>query len=117
MLTLLIIISIFGLFKVQKHRREKKNSSEISIYLSWPDASAVEVEEMLILPLEKRFKELDAAILVKSAAYYGGARFDLIFSSWYSLNKLMKQARSIVEEMPASPKNIEKPVIYAGPGV
>ena len=112
MMILIFAAGTFGFLNLQKRIWPKIDFDYISIQLTWQGASAVEVEEGLILPLEERLRGLEGIVQLTSTAYDGGARFGLETSPWYSMDKLLDKVRSAVETLPDYPADALKPVIF-----
>ena len=112
LMILIFAAGTFGLVNLQKRIWPKIEFDYISIDLSWPGASAREVEEGLIQPLEERIQGLEGIMEVTSTAYDGGGWFGLETSPWYPMDKLLDQVRSAVETTPDYPSEAEKPVIF-----
>ena len=112
LMILIFAAGTFGLLNLQKRIWPKIEFDYISIELSWPGASAVEVEEGLVLPLEERLRGLEGIVQVTSTARDGGAWFGLETSPWYPMDKLLDNVRSTVETTPEYPSEADKPVIY-----
>jgi len=112
LMILIFAAGTFGLLNLQKRIWPKTEFDYITIELSWPGASALEVEEGLVLPLEERLRGLEGVVAVSSTARDGGAWFSLETSPWYSMDKLLDKVRSSVESMPSYPSEADKPVVY-----
>ncbi len=112
LMILIFAAGTFGLLNLQKRIWPKIEFDYISINLSWPGASAREVEEGMILPLEEQLQGLEGIMEITSSAYDGGGWFGLETSPWYPMDKLLDKVRSAVETSPEYPADAEKPVIY-----
>ncbi len=108
---LIIAAGCFGLFNLQRRIWPKMDFDYISIRLNWQGASALEVEDGLILPLEEKLRSVEGVVQVNSNAWDGGAWFGLETSPWQPMNKIMDRVKQVVETA-GLPSDADKPVIY-----
>ncbi|MDC7234754.1 MAG: efflux RND transporter permease subunit, partial [Spirochaetales bacterium] len=111
LMILIFAAGTFGLLNLQKRIWPKIEFDYISVDLAWHGASAREVEDGLVLPLEERLRGVEGVVQVTSTAYDGGAWFGLETSPWYPMDKTLDRVRQVVETS-SLPEDSEKPVIY-----
>jgi multidrug efflux pump subunit AcrB len=111
LMILIFAAGTFGLINLQKRIWPKIEFDYISVDLSWHGASAMEVEDGLVLPLEERLRGVEGVVQVTSTATDGGAWFGLETSPWYPMDKTLDKVRQVIETS-SLPDDAEKPVVY-----
>ncbi|MBF9014701.1 MULTISPECIES: efflux RND transporter permease subunit [unclassified Oceanispirochaeta] len=111
LMILIFAAGTFGLINLQKRIWPKIEFDYISVELSWYGASAMEVEDGLVLPLEERLRGVEGVVQVTSTARDGGAWFGLETSPWHPMDKTLDKVRQVVETT-SLPDDAEKPVVY-----
>lgn len=111
LMILIFVAGTFGLINLQKRIWPKIEFDYISVNLTWHGASALEVEEGLVLPLEERLRGVEGVVQVTSTATDGGAWFGLETSPWHPMDKTLDKVRQVIETS-SIPNDAEKPVVY-----
>jgi len=111
LMILIFAAGTFGLINLQKRIWPKIDFDYVSVNLSWSGASAMEVEEGMVLPLEERLRTVEGVLKVTSTAMDGGAWFGLETSPWQPMDKILDNVRQVVDTT-TLPSDADKPVIY-----
>ncbi len=111
LMILIFAAGTFGLLNLKKRIWPMIEFDWITIELSWPGASALEVEEALVLPLEERLRGIEGVEKVSSTASDGWANFGLETSSRSDIGRIMDKVRQEVDSA-GLPEDADKPVIY-----
>ena len=111
LMILIFAAGTFGLLNLQKRIWPRIEFDYITIELGWPGASALEVEEGMVLPLEEKLRGIEGVQEVSSTASDGWASFGLETSPRSPMNRILEKVRQEVETTDL-PEEADKPVIY-----
>ncbi|MDC7241277.1 MAG: efflux RND transporter permease subunit [Spirochaetales bacterium] len=111
LMILIFAAGTFGLLNLQRRIWPKIEFDYISINLSWQGASAFEVEERMVLPLEEKLRGVEGVLQLNSSAWDGGAWFGLETSPRQPMDKILERVKQAVETTDL-PRDADKPVIY-----
>ncbi|WP_321991758.1 efflux RND transporter permease subunit [Marispirochaeta aestuarii] len=111
LMILIFASGTFGLLNLQKRIWPKIEFDYISIHVTWSGASALEIEENIVRPLEEGLMGLEGIVNISATSRDNSAWFGLETSPWYPMDTLMEKVRSTVETLPDYPEEAERPVI------
>ncbi len=112
LMILIFAAGTFGFLNLQKRIWPKIEFDYISIEIPWAGASAKEIEEGIVLPLEERLLGLEGVINLSATSRDNHAWIGLETSPWYPMDKLIDKVRSSVETLPDYPNEADRPLIY-----
>ena len=112
LMILIFAAGTFGLLNLQKRIWPRIDFDYISIEIGWAGASAREIEDGIVLPLEERLMGLEGVVNISATSRDNGAWIGLETSPWYPMDKLLDKVRSEADILPDYPEEAERPVIY-----
>jgi multidrug efflux pump subunit AcrB len=99
LMLVIIVMGTFGLINLKKRIWPRIEFDYISINISWPGASAREVEEGIVLKLESRLKGLEGIEQITSTAGDNYAYFGLETDARTNKLKMMEKIRSTLNDV------------------
>ncbi len=108
----ILLLGVFGLYNMKMRIWPKMELDYINIDISFPGASALEVEEGLITKIEENLKGMEGVESIYSSSMDGFGNIFLIISSSQSMSKSIDKVRNIVNSIGNYPSGAEQPVIY-----
>jgi len=110
---LVILISgIFALFNLNKRLDPKFEIENVEIDVPYPGASAVEVEEGIVIKIEENLRGLEGIEKVTSRSQDGFGTIDVEITPGYDMNKAIQNIKNSVNSISSYPVDAEKPVVY-----
>ena len=105
------IAGIFALFSLERRINPKMEIDEIEVDIPYPGASAVEVEEGIIIKIEESLRGIEGIEKVYSNSQdnYGWLSVEII--PGYDMNKAIQEVKNAVNSISAYPTGAEKPII------
>jgi multidrug efflux pump subunit AcrB len=105
------IAGIFALFSLERRINPKMQIDEIEVDIPYPGASAVEVEEGIIIKIEESLRGIEGIEKVYSNSQdnYGWLSVEII--PGYDMNKAIQEVKNAVNSISAYPTGAEKPII------
>lgn len=85
---------------------------QISVSISWPNKLADEIEQTLVIPLERNLKTLKGVTRIKTNVRGWGARTVLTFSSNVDMDKTYIEVLSRVSQIPGWPAEVPAPKVF-----
>jgi multidrug efflux pump subunit AcrB len=105
------IAGIFALFSLERRINPKMEIDEIEVDIPYPGASAVELEEGIIIKIEESLRGIEGIEKVYSNSQdnYGWVSVEII--PGYDMNKAIQEVKNAVNSISAYPTGAEKPII------
>lgn len=111
---LMWLIIVSGLLSVNTIRKEilpKQTKDTLSISVSYPGASPIEVEEGITLKLEEALKNISGLKKIEAKSSYGKSSVSLDLDENFDGDKIVSQVKIAVDSIKSFPNQAEKPVI------
>lgn len=109
---IICIAGIFGLYNLNKRIDPKLKVDRIEIDVPYPGASAVEVEEGIVIKIEESLRGLDGIEKVTSNSRDNFGSLDVEITPGYDMNKAIQDIKNAVNSISSYPIDAEKPVVY-----
>jgi multidrug efflux pump subunit AcrB len=108
---IICIAGIFALSNLQKRINPKFEIEEIEIDVPFPGASALEVEEGIVVKIEESLRGLEGIEKIRStsADNWGSVRVEI--SDGYDMNRAIQEIKNSVNSINSYPTEAEKPVV------
>ncbi len=103
---------IFALSNLNKRLDPKFELEEVEVDFPYPGASAVEVEEGIIIKIEEALRGLEGIEKIYSWSSDGWGSIDIEFSPGYDMNKAIQNVKNAVNSVNSYPTGAEKPIVY-----
>ena len=106
------LAGIFALFKLEKRINPKMEIDQISIDIPYPGASAVEVEEGIIIKIEEALRGIEGIEKVYSTSQDNYGYLNVRILPGYDMNKAIQDVKNAVNSINSYPTEAEKPIVY-----
>jgi multidrug efflux pump subunit AcrB len=106
------VAGIFALFKLEKRINPKMEIDQISIDIPYPGASAVEVEEGIIIKIEEALRGIEGIEKVYSTSQDNYGYLNVRILPGYDMNKAIQDVKNAVNSINSYPTEAEKPIVY-----
>ena len=106
------IAGIFALFKLERRINPKMEIDQISIDIPYPGASAVEVEEGIIIKIEEALRGIEGIEKVYSTSQDNYGYLNVRILPGYDMNKAIQDVKNAVNSINSYPTEAEKPIVY-----
>jgi len=111
MIFLILVVSGLALYRdLPREFFPNANLNEALVMVTYPGASAHEVEQQVTVKLEDAVAELDGLDEVMSSSQQGIAMVDLLIDEGTDLDKFMLDLQAVVNNIPDLPADAEDPV-------
>lgn len=108
----ILIAGIFALFNLNKRLDPKFEIEQVEIDVPYPGASAVEVEEGIVIKIEENLRGLEGIEKITSRSQDGYGSIDVEITPGYDMNKAIQNIKNSVNSISSYPLDAEKPVVY-----
>ncbi|MBE2281677.1 MAG: efflux RND transporter permease subunit [Ignavibacteriaceae bacterium] len=111
----LIVVSLAGIFALSQINRRinpKMELERVTINIPFPGASAVEVEEGVVIKVEEALRGMEGVEKIYSTSSDNFGSIEVEFSSGWDMTKAIKDVTNKVNSISSYPLAAEKPVIY-----
>jgi multidrug efflux pump subunit AcrB len=108
---IICIAGIFALSNLNKRIDPKFEIEEVEIQLPYPGASAVEIEEGIVVKIEESLRGLEGIEKVRSTSADNWGYVNVEISSGYDMNKAIQEIKNSVNSINSYPTGAEKPII------
>ena len=108
---IICIAGIFALSHLNKRIDPKIEVEEIEVQVPYPGASAIEVEEGIVVKIEESLRGLEGIEQLRSTSADGWGYVNVEITSGYDMNKAMQEIKNAVNSINSYPTGAEKPVI------
>ncbi|MFZ0455595.1 MAG: efflux RND transporter permease subunit [Ignavibacteriaceae bacterium] len=106
------VAGTFALFKLEKRINPKMEIDQISIDIPYPGASAVEVEEGIIIKIEEALRGIEGIEKVYSTSQDNYGYLNVQILPGYDMNKAIQDVKNAVNSINSYPTEAEKPIVY-----
>jgi multidrug efflux pump subunit AcrB len=105
------IAGIFGLSQLQKRITPKIEIEKVNIEVPYPGASAVEVEEGIVVKIEESLRGMEGIEKVTSTSADNWGSVTVEITDSYDMNKAIQEIKNAVNSINSYPIGAEKPVV------
>lgn len=109
---ILLFAGTFALFNLNKRLDPKMELEEIEIQLPYPGASAVEVEEGIVIKIEENLRGLEGIEKVTSRSQDGYGQITVEITPGFDMNKALQNIKNSVNSVNSYPTDAEKPIVF-----
>ncbi len=106
------IAGIFALFNLNRRLDPKFEIEQIEIDVPYPGASAVEVEEGIVIKIEENLRGLEGIEKVDSWSQDNFGSLSVEVTPGYDMNKAIQNIKNSVNSINSYPTGAEKPIVY-----
>ena len=103
---------IFGLYNLNKRIDPKLKIDRVEIDVPYPGASAVEVEEGIVIKIEENLRGVEGIEKITSNSRDNFGSVDVQITPGYDMNKAIQDIKNSVNSISSYPTDAEKPVVY-----
>ncbi len=103
---------IFGLVNINRRLDPKAEEEFIDINLPFPGASAIEVEEGIVIKIEENLRGVEGIEKIYSNSSDGYGWIGVEIQQDYDMNKALQNIKNSVNSVNSYPTAAEKPVVY-----
>ncbi len=114
LMAFIIICGWYSLGTIRKEMVPPQQSEVVTVKLSYPSASPIEVEEGVTLKIEDALKNIQGIKKVKSKSTYGQSQVSVEVDDGYETEKLVEKIRNTVETISSFPKEVENLNVSSG---
>ncbi len=111
---LMIVICIAGIFalsNLNKRINPKFEIEEVNIDVPYPGASAIEVEEGIVVKIEESLRGMEGIEKITSTSADNWGSVNVEISDGYDMNKAIQEIKNSVNSINSYPVGAEKPVV------
>ena len=105
------LAGVFALFNLQRRIQPRYEMNSIDVNLPFPGASAVEVEEGIVIKVEESLRGLEGVEKIYSTSSDGWGNVTVEVSDGYDLDRVIQEVKNIVNGINAYPADAEKPTV------
>ena len=105
------IAGIFALSNLQKRINPKIEIEEVNISVPFPGASALEVEEGIVVKIEESLRGLEGIEKIRSTSADNWGSVTVEISEGYDMNKAVQDIKNSVNSINSYPTEAEKPIV------
>ena len=110
---LIVLFGLIGLFQMPYQLSPDVTVPEIEVRTTWPGATPYEIERDVIEEQEKALKGIPGLTEMESASLNNQGSVTLRFTIGTDVDEALLRVSNKLNEVPAYPENVEKPVINA----
>ncbi|UCE71624.1 MAG: efflux RND transporter permease subunit, partial [Nitrospiraceae bacterium] len=110
---LIVLFGLIGLFQMPYQLSPDVTVPEIEVRTTWPGATPYEIERDVIEEQEKALKGIPGLTEMESASLNNQGSVTLRFTIGTDVDEALLRVSNKLNEVPAYPVNVEKPVINA----
>ncbi|MCF6198997.1 MAG: efflux RND transporter permease subunit, partial [Hyphomicrobiaceae bacterium] len=111
LMVLMLIAGLFAIGKLNTQFFPTFSIPNVSVKVSWPGASATDIEDSIINALEPQLRFLDGVDKITSVAREGVASINIGFVPATNMQKALADAQQAVDSVTTLPQDSKKPVI------
>ena len=108
---IICIAGLFGLSQMHKRINPKLDLEEVNIEIPFPGASALEVEEGIIIKIEEALRGMEGIEKIRSTSADNWGSINVEISEGYDMNKAIQDIKNAVNSINSYPTEAEKPVV------
>ncbi len=107
-----LIVGAIVLFNMQREARPNVDFNRVTVSVAYPGASPVDIEELVIDPIEEKIAEVDGVEEYRSVSYVGaGAIMVLIDDTYPNPTEIVDELRRKISEVNDLPEEVDDPVV------
>ena len=110
---LVILFGLIGLIRLPYQLSPTVVEPEITVSTTWPGATPYEIEREIIEEQEKTLKGIPGLVEMESSSFNNQGTITLKFSLGTNVDNALLRVSNKLDEVPAYPDNVDKPVITA----
>ncbi|MDA7742118.1 efflux RND transporter permease subunit [Francisellaceae bacterium] len=107
----MLIMGAFGLYRLNTQFLPTFKINFVTVTVPWIGASAADVERSVIVPLEKRLRDLDGVKSMRSRADYGAGTVIIEFKQGTNMSQAFQDTQQRISTVFNLPRNSEPPII------
>ena len=105
------IAGIFALSNLNKRINPKFELEEVNVEVPYPGASAIEVEEGIVVKIEESLRGLEGIEKITSTSSDNWGSVSVEITAGYDMNKAIQEIKNAVNSINSYPTGAEKPII------
>jgi multidrug efflux pump subunit AcrB len=105
------LAGIFALFNLNKRINPRFEIEEVEIQVPYPGASAIEVEEGIVIKIEESLRGMEGIVKVTSTSSDNWGTVNVEISDTYDMNKAIQNIKNAVNSINSYPTEAEKPIV------
>ena len=106
-----VLLGIFGYSNLNSSFFPLSDSDQISVNLSFPGASPLEMEEGVVLKIENNLKGIDGIDRITSTSKENSSSIFIEIIKGYDINVVLADVKNAVDKVPNFPVGMEPPVV------
>ncbi|CBW26918.1 putative transmembrane Acr-type transport protein [Halobacteriovorax marinus SJ] len=107
-----VVLGISSFFLLQRETRPNVNFNRVNITAAYPGASPVDIEGLVIDPIEDKLAEVDGIEEYRSVSYMGAGSISVIVDENYpDPNEVINEVRRKVSEVDGLPVEVDDPIV------
>ncbi len=108
---IICVAGLFGLSQMHKRINPKIDLEEVNIEIPFPGASALEVEEGIIIKIEEALRGMEGIEKLRSTSADNWGSINVEISEGYDMNKAIQDIKNAVNSINSYPTEAEKPIV------
>jgi len=108
---IICIAGVFALSNMNKRINPKLELEEVNVEIPFPGASAVEVEEGIVIKIEEALRGMEGIEKVRSTSADNWGSLNVEISEGYDMNKAIQDIKNAVNSINSYPTEAEKPIV------
>jgi len=108
---LICLAGVFALLSLQKRINPKFELEEVNIEVPFPGASALEVEEGIVVKIEEALRGMEGIEKIRSTSADNWGSLNVEISEGFDMNKAVQDIKNAVNSINSYPTEAEKPVV------
>jgi len=108
---LICLGGVFALLSLQKRINPKFELEEVNIEVPFPGASALEVEEGIVVKIEEALRGMEGIEKIRSTSADNWGSLNVEISEGFDMNKAVQDIKNAVNSINSYPTEAEKPVV------
>ncbi|MCF8260679.1 MAG: efflux RND transporter permease subunit [Melioribacteraceae bacterium] len=108
----ILIAGVFGLTNLNKRLDPKFELEQIEVDVPFPGASAIEVEEGIVIKIEENLRGIEGIEKVTSNSMDNYGSVSVEITPGHDMNKAIQDIKNSVNSINSYPTGAEKPVVY-----
>ncbi len=111
-LLVICLSGVFALFNLNKRLAPKFEIENVEIDVPYPGASAIEVEEGIVVKIEEALRGIEGIEGVTSRSQDGFGTLDVEITPGIDMNRAVQNIKNAVNSINSFPTGAEKPAVY-----
>jgi multidrug efflux pump subunit AcrB len=108
---IICLAGVFALINLQKRINPKFELEEVDIQVPFPGASALEVEEGIVVKIEEALRGMEGIEKIRSTSADNWGSLNVEISEGFDMNKAIQDIKNAVNSINSYPTEAEKPVV------